>query len=236
MSIIVIVAYVLGLGTGVVGGVVFSFNEFAAPVVAVTPSPQATVAGTPSPSVAASESPLAVDSPSPTESVSPSPTVAASASPSGIAVDSPSPTSASPSAVAQETPTASPSPTPSPTPSPSPTPKKPSTATLVVNDNKGSGFKVYVDGEMKGKTPLSVEVAADKPHQIKVIGGERYTTWEGKVTPGPGEKREIVATLSYIPPPPPPVYRAPEPYNPPAYNPPPSYGGGRPSVQGQQRF
>lgn len=39
MAIVVIVAYVLGLGTGLVGGVVFSFKEFAAPTPAGTAAP-----------------------------------------------------------------------------------------------------------------------------------------------------------------------------------------------------
>lgn len=254
-AVVVIVAYILGLGTGVVGGVWYSFHEFAAPVAPVSASPSPTMAASPSPSPTA----LALGSPSPSASAPTSPSPLASTSPPASPVAaSPSPSgSGSPLAsTSQASPSASPSPaahspslaaTPSPrleqTETPTPTPSaKPAAATFVVSVNKGDGFKVMIDGEAVGKTPLTVHVAPGKAHHVKVLGGERYTSWEGKVTPQSGEKREIQATISYVPPPPPPpVYHAPPP--PPVYHAPPprhysapSGGGGRPSVQGNQRF
>lgn len=261
MSIVVIVAYVLGLGTGVVGGVFFSFREFATPVAAApatAPSPVADDTGGPrpmavdTPYVDPTASPAVAASPDATPvagSPAPSLPVAGSPEPSPVAgspAASPdAPVAGSPGPVAVDTPAPDetpdePSPTPDETPPAAPRPEK---ATLVVTSNKGEGFKVFVDGTMAGKTPVSVSVTAGKPHHVKVVGGDSYTSWEGKVTPNAGDKRKVEAAMSYIPPPPaynppPPAYVPP----PPAYNPPPVYyppantGGGRPSVRGNQRF
>jgi hypothetical protein len=68
-------------------------------------------------------------------------------------------------------------------------------ALLWITANKGDGFEVYVNGLPVGKTPVRVKVVPGKTHLVKVVGGEEYTSFSAKVTPGPAEHREIAAVL-----------------------------------------
>jgi hypothetical protein len=69
------------------------------------------------------------------------------------------------------------------------------TATFIIDTNQGQGFSVKVDGQPVGSTPTGVEVAADRPHTIVVMGGEHYRTFQTVVQPTGGEERTIVADL-----------------------------------------
>jgi hypothetical protein len=266
MALVVIVAYILGLGTGLVGGVVFSLKEFAAPagaVVATTGSQSGSAATPSSDRSAKPEKPASGDEEEASERETPRPEASApaksaspraSARPSTLAMASASPlpsaevAEATPSdeesttsgAVSEhDTPSAEPSAETAPEASPSPTPSR---SSLLVVANKGKGFAVYVDGEKRGATPVTVEVAPGRTHTVKVVGGEKFKSWQTHVKPDAGEKLMVKAVLAYIPPPPPAPVAAPAPrYYPPAPAPRyvPSYGGGgggRPGVTGSSRW
>ena len=254
LAVVVIVSYILGLGTGVVGGVVFSFREFSAPAsVAATDeaSPQPTKSATPTDDRKPTASPSDVStlpssepepaSPAPVKSATPSTPRSAAPStpdPETKPVETPSST---PGAVPETDPAPTASTSPASEPSSSPE-KKPLPSVLSISANKGKGFAVFVDGNKVGATPLVINVSPDKTHLVKVAGGDKYKSWEQKVHPTAGEKRAIEATLTFVPPPEPPPVAAPAPrYYPPAprYYPPPGgsvSGGGRPGVSGNTRW
>ena len=262
MSVVVIVAYVLGLGTGLVGGVVYSFKNFSSPV----PSQTAVLDGH-SPSPGTSPTRMAGASPGARPSTSPNAvTVSTSPSPSTVAMTDPSPkvdASATPATSPSQAPSmspdkASPEPDPSETPtvvdSPKPEPSKTAVveppppqedSTLMVTANKGKGFKIFINGnDTNETTPATIQVPPGT-NTIKVVGGDKFRSWQAKVTTKPGQKKSLEATLATIPPPPP-VVTAPRPVYyppvrtapPPVYHPRPSGGSssGGSTLPGNRRF
>ncbi|MHB2017767.1 MAG: PEGA domain-containing protein [Candidatus Xenobia bacterium] len=242
LIVMVLFTYIVGLGTGVVAGVAISFREFGKPMVVAAGAP-AVAAVTPAEvTPLASTSPLAVSTPSPTRAsasrlfsptmVTPTP----APPPPPVAVHqtaAPSPTEEPPSpppatSVDDESPTPDETPTPEATPTHRAAPEP---ATLVVGTNKGNGFRTYIDGRDAGETPVEWRVQPGKRHTVKVVGGDKFTTWEGIVQLTPGQRQRVIAELHTraAPPPPPPAYNPP-----PVYNPPPSYGP--PPVSGTRRF
>lgn len=259
VSVVVIVAYVLGLGTGLVGGVVYSFKNFSSPVPA-----QATALEGRSPSPGTSVAPMAGASPeahpstassgvavtaSPSASTvamtEPSPSVDASATPATSPSETPSasPAKASPEPEPSETPTVVESPTPEVSPSKTPPPPQ-EDSTLVVMANKGKGFKIFINGnDTNETTPATIQVPPGT-NTIKVVGGDKFRSWTAKVTTKAGQKKTVQAALAAIPPPPP-VVTAPQPvYYPPArpapqpvYRPRPSgSSSGGSTLPGNRRF
>jgi PEGA domain len=255
VGIAVLVAFMLGIGVGLVGGVYVSVHEFAAPVKPAIAESSAS----PSPAREAKEptaSPSTTPGSSASAAASPSPSPTASASPKAVATtphDEPSPDASATATPAHEVakePQQQAEPSPSSSPTEEPSPDKPKKATLRVTANKGNGFKVLVDGESKGVTPMAVEVSPGKPHTVKVVGGDKYKSWIGKATAQAGEIEDVQAELTFIEAPAPvaapaPVYHAPA-YHAPAYRPRPSYnpparyyppsGGGAPSITGTHKM
>lgn len=143
MAVVVIVSYILGLGTGMVGGVVFSFHEFAAP-----PGTAAVASeSTPSPSKRASAEPPS-DRPSEVADASPSAN-APSAAPSS-AVESPKVAVASPS----------PAPTEDERPEPSPSTASGAVAESETPSDAASGAPAPSDASKE-----------EKEHEAEAEGG-----------------------------------------------------------------
>ncbi|HEY4002656.1 MAG TPA: PEGA domain-containing protein [Candidatus Xenobia bacterium] len=224
LVILVLVTYVLGLGTGAVGGVFLSYKELTKPVAMATSVVTATATVTVTPTevaVASSESPSG--SPSIMESATASPTVEKTVEPAA----SSSPT--------EEAASAAPSETSTPATSSS---GADGLATLDVVANKGEGYTTYVDGLSAGDTPVTVQVVPGQTHKIKVVGGDKFSTWEGTVKLSAGEKRTVTAELK--------AKASPTPehhaqsgggYVPPAYHGGGHSGGGAPSLNnGTRRF
>ncbi len=265
LALVVIVAYILGLGTGLVGGVVFSFREFAVPAnssTAATGDQDVASLGQGGQGSSPASSPLTSSSASSSSSSSSPAPLSASPAPSSpsapVSSATPDAAGASPGAgqdtsasqpVASSAPSSEPSVGPVPSPvtihtAPSPAPSRVAAAhhvgkaTLLVTANKGNGFAVYIDGTKRGVTPCKVEVKSDVTHNVKVAGGDKFKSWQVGIKPAANEQRIVKALLVYIPPapPPPPAPRY-HPYVPPAQ---PRYvpnnGGGRPVVTGNTRW
>lgn len=92
-------------------------------------------------------------------------------------------------------------------PRPSTTRAAPTTARVTVTSDP-SGSRVYLDGSLRGATPLTLSGLAPGRHDLKV----RRDGWEGerkRLDLKAGDQRNLSFHLTRLPPPPPPVYEPP---------------------------